>query len=147
VSPVVLDASTVAAALLQEKHAVAAQTLLTSGRELRAPDLVHAEVANVIWKRQRRREIDQAEATQLLTDFLSLPLQITPSEGLAAAALQLAMRTGRTVYDCLYLALAMESGAVMVTCDQRLVNALAGGPLEEHVVLIGGASGRPGQEH
>ena len=134
----VLDASVVAAALFQDEGADAARSLLVSGRSLHAPDLVHAEIANVIWKRRRRGEIDGQEAAELLADVLRLPLHITPSEGLVGAALQLALRTDRTVYDCLYLALAVGKKTVMVTGDRRLVNALAGSPLEKHVAWLGG---------
>ena len=66
--PIVLDASVVAAAFFAERHSEAAQKLLVSGGDLCAPDLIYAEVANVIWKRYRRKEIDEGEATELLTD-------------------------------------------------------------------------------
>ena len=49
------------------------------------------------------------------------------------------MRTGRTVYDCLYLALAVQTKTAMVSADRRLVNALASGPLKEHVAWLGQA--------
>ena len=133
----VVDASVVAAAFFRETHADAARALLATDGELHAPDLIYAEVANVIWKRQRRGEIDEAEAIEMLADFLSLPLRTTPSEELLAPALQLAMNTGRTVYDCLYLALAVTNKTVMVSADKRLVNALASGPLGKHVAWIG----------
>lgn len=133
----VVDASVLAAAFFPEKHTAAARTVLLSDHELCAPDLIYAEVANVIWKRYRRKEINAEEASGLLTDILDLPLEITPSEQLVGPALQLALRTGRTVYDCLYVALAVQEKTVMVSDDQRLVNALAGGPLEAHVMWVG----------
>jgi predicted nucleic acid-binding protein len=57
---------------------------------------------------------------------------------LAPEALDLAIRFDRSVYDCLYLALAVRTKSVMVTADHRLANALAGGPLGKHVAWIGG---------
>ncbi|MBI4578138.1 MAG: type II toxin-antitoxin system VapC family toxin [Planctomycetes bacterium] len=136
-SACVVDASVIAAALFQEPHADRARTLLAGGQELYAPDLIHAEVANVIWKRHRRREVDDQEAGELLTDLLRLPLWTTPSADLAAAALQLALRTRRTVYDCLYVALAVAANSVLVTNDRRLINALAGSPLEDRIAWLG----------
>jgi predicted nucleic acid-binding protein len=137
--PVVLDASVVAAAFFAESHSDAARRLLVSGGDLYAPDLIYAEVANVIWKRRGRQEIDDAEAAELLTDLLRLPLNITPSEQLVGPALDLAMRTGRTVYDCLYVALAVQTKTVMFSDDRRLVNAFADGPLKDRVAWLGEA--------
>jgi predicted nucleic acid-binding protein len=39
--------------------------------------------------------------------------------------LQLAVTSRRTVYDSLYVALAMQSQSVLITADERLANALA----------------------
>jgi predicted nucleic acid-binding protein len=135
--PLVVDASVIAAAFFPEKHSQAARTLLLSGDNLCAPDLIYAEVANVIWKRHGRKEIDGDEAIGLLTDVLDLPLEITPSEQLIVPALELALRTGRTAYDCLYVALAVQRKTIVVSDDQRLVNALSRGPLKDHVAWLG----------
>lgn len=129
----VIDASVVAAAFFPEEHSEAARSLLLSPSRLHAADLIHAEVASVIWKRHRRGEIDAGEAADLLADVLALPLEITPLEQLASDALALAIRSDRTVYDCLYLALAVRQKTVMVSGDQRLVNALSSGPLKNFV--------------
>ena len=132
----VVDASLVAAAFFQEPHAESARAVLASDRPLYAPDLISAEFGSVVWKRYRRGEITGEEAAQLMADFLRLPLQITPTGELADVALQLALRTGRTVYDCLYLALAIRTHSVLVTADKRFVNALAGTPLAKHVSAV-----------
>jgi len=133
----VIDASVIAAAFFQEQFAQVAAAMLASDRPLHAPDLVISEFASVIWKRQRRKEIDNTEAAELLADFRSLPLRLTSSNELIESALELALRTGRTVYDCLYLALAVRTKSIMVSADKRLVNALLGTPLEKHIVWIG----------
>lgn len=133
----VVDASVVGAAIFQEELCDAASSVLTSGGDLLAPDLIHVELANVIWKRHRRGQIDEEQAGHLVGDVLDLPLRITASVGLVDSALRLALRTGRTVYDCLYLALAVQTSTVMLTCDQRLVNALDGSPFESHVRWLG----------
>jgi predicted nucleic acid-binding protein len=135
----VVDASVVATAIFQEQHSEEAHDLLTSGATLFAPDLIHCELANVIWKRQQRKEITGEEATELLDDILTLPLHIVPSADLVEAALTLAISTRRTVYDCTYIALAMREDVSLVTSDLRLVNALAKGPLEDYVTLLGAA--------
>jgi len=133
----VIDASVVAAAFFPETHTEVAQTLLASGCRLHSPELIFPEVANVIWKRHSRGEIDRTDAAALLSDVMGLPLEITPSEQLVHPALELAMRTGRTVYDCLYVALAVQTKTVMLSNDRRLVNALSSGPLKNHVAWLG----------
>ncbi len=134
----ILDASVVAAAFLREEHAEAARRLLASESEFRAPDLIYAELANVIWKRYLRGELDEAEAHDLLQEvMLQVPIHATPSRSLVGQALELALQTKRTVYDCLYLALAVREGGQVVTGDRRLANALAGGPLERYVRWVG----------
>lgn len=133
----VLDASVVAGAFFPDEHADACRSVLASGDSLLAPDLIYAETANVIWKRRRLGEVTSGEAVRLLTDLLRLPLRVTASSSLVEAALQLAMRTDRTIYDCLYVALAMQENVVVLTCDKRLVNAMSGGPLGKHVAWVG----------
>lgn len=133
----VVDASVIAAAFFQEEHAESAQALLAGKRALHAPDLIYAEVGNVIWKRRIRGEIDDREATQMMADVLKLPLRITPCGDLVETALVLAVRTGRTVYDCLYLALAVRTKAVLHSTDKRFVNALADSPLKKHIAWMG----------
>ena len=136
-SRIVVDASVVAAAFFQEVHAEAARELLASSRDLHAPDLLYAEIGNVIWKRSGRGEIDADEAAQLAADLLRLPFRITPSSELLDPALRLALETGRTVYDSLYLALAVRCKGVLVSNDRRLVNALARGPAGKYIAWVG----------
>ena len=137
-NPCVVDASVVAAAFFEEKHADKARAVLSSDRALHAPDLIYAELANVIWKRRRRGEIDQHEAAELLADVLALPLRITPCSALVAGALQLAVRTDRTAHDCLYVVLAVKLKTAVVSGDRRLVAALGDGPMAKHIAWIGG---------
>jgi predicted nucleic acid-binding protein len=44
---------------------------------------------------------------------------------LFSEALEIALTYDRNVYDCLYVALAVQSKAELVTADERLANALA----------------------
>jgi predicted nucleic acid-binding protein len=53
-----------------------------------------------------------------------------------SAAFDIAHRSDRTAYDSLYVALAVQLGAMLVTADDRLVNALAGTPWAGHVMRL-----------
>ena len=106
---VVVDASVIAAAFFPEPHSMEANALLDSGSSLFAPDLVYAEVANVIWKRHARGEIDDKDAVDLLSDATRSFAGNYAVKTTGQDALELAIRTGRTAYDCLYLALAVQT--------------------------------------
>jgi len=133
----VIDASVIASSIFQEELEEYSSALLASDRVQMAPAIVIAEVGNVLWKRFCRQDINEIEAGKLLAGFLRLPLRITPSENLIESALQIAIQFDRTTYDSLYVALAIKTDSTMVTADKRLVNALAGSPLEKYVKWLG----------
>lgn len=133
----VVDASVAAKWFFEEDQSTAARRLFSAGRTLIAPDLLGVELANAIWKRAQRRELDTKEAADLLADFQRLAVEIAPSAPYLPVALELALITGRTVYDCLYLALAISKQAQVITADKRFVAALARSPLSKHIRLLG----------
>ncbi len=49
-------------------------------------------------------------------------------EDLMPRAAEIALETGVIVYDALFLALAEDSGTIMVTADTKLLNILEGTP-------------------
>ena len=90
------------------------------------PDLFWAEVTNVLWKVVRQGRYDQSAAEPALAMFRSLQLPTISSLSLVGIAFSLACTHARTVYDCIYVALALESKATLLTADEKLANALAG---------------------
>ena len=92
--------------------------------QLLAPDLIEAEIGNVLWKAVRRSRISQAEAENSLRRFIALAIQVIPTSDLLSQALQIAMACDRSFYDSLYVALALATKTELITADERLVNAL-----------------------
>jgi predicted nucleic acid-binding protein len=131
VTRVVVDASVAMKWFVPEELSTESRQLLATGYELLAPDLIWAELGNVLWKKHRRRELDERTATRLLRDFSRVPIEFHASEHWAEGALELAIRYGVTVYDGLYLALAAGNACRLVTADQRLHRACQGGPLAQ----------------
>jgi predicted nucleic acid-binding protein len=86
-----------------------------------APELLLAETANVINKKQISGELSESESNQLLSDILSIPIRLFPHRPILMRAFELAREHNLTVYDTLYLALAEEHGAVIFTCDRKLL--------------------------
>ena len=127
----VVDASVAVKWYIPEDGSSVAAELLDSGDVLVAPDLLAAELGNVLWKKVRRGELMPNEATELAEAFvMHCPIRLRSSPALLRAALEIAMRFDRTVYDALYLALAVAEDGHLVTGDERLPNALQGTPLE-----------------
>ena len=86
-----------------------------------APELLLAEAANVINKKQISGELSESESDQLFSDILSLPIRLFPHRPILLRAFELARVHKLTVYDTLYLALAEEHGAVIFTGDRKLL--------------------------
>jgi predicted nucleic acid-binding protein len=126
--PLVVDASVAAKWFLPEPDAPAALRLLNGRHRLAAPDLIRAEIGNLVWKLHARGTLTAQEASDVIEHFLSMPLEIHDSTYLLAPALEIAIATHRTVYDSLYLALALELDGTVVTADERWINALANSP-------------------
>jgi len=123
-SRVVVDASVALKWFVPEVHSVVARRLLREGAELLAPDLIWAEVGNALWRKWRGGEL-AAEAVQgILADFRRMPLHIRSGESLYDAAWPVARILGRTFYDSLYLALALDADCPLVTADLRFLNAV-----------------------
>ena len=89
------------------------------------PDVFWAEVGNVLWKGARRARWSRDNAEAAATDMLARDFITVPSHSLLPVALNIAFANDQRVYDCLYVALASESNADLVTADERLANALA----------------------
>jgi predicted nucleic acid-binding protein len=92
---------------------------------LLVPDLFWAEFGNVLWKAARAERISRKAAEESIQTIEQAGLQTVSSATLLRNAFAIAATTDRTVYDAMYVALAIDSAAPFVTADERLANALA----------------------
>lgn len=132
----VVDASVAVKWFVPEVHSDQAERLLESAENLHAPDLLLSEVGNIVWKKQRRGEITQEEAREIVYALTCVPFLIHPSLAVVEAALELAIGYDRTVYDCIYLAMAEALRCPLVTADERLFNSLQTTPHASTVTLV-----------
>lgn len=130
---VVVDASVAIKWFIPEVHSAAAVRFLDPAFTLIAPDLIASEFANAIWKKVRRRELDRDEAREIGFAFAKVPLEICASLPILPAALELAIGVGRSVYDSLYLALAVAEDCRVVTADAKLYASIAASAVASHV--------------
>ena len=89
------------------------------------PDVFWAEVGNVLWKGTRQRRWRQVEAEAVAADMQARDFKTVSSLVLLPEALRIAFAHDRAVYDCLYVALAVQFKRDLITADERLANGLA----------------------
>lgn len=89
------------------------------------PDVFWAEVGNVLWKGVRQRRWAQSVAELAASDMRRRNFFTVSSLELLDEALEIAFANDRSLYDCLYVALAIQFQTEMITADERLANALA----------------------
>jgi predicted nucleic acid-binding protein len=137
VSVFVVDASVVVKWFVPEIHSAAARRLLELPHEYVAPDLLFAETANTIWKKIRRKELTAEEGRKLVADIGRIAVETVSCRVLAEDAHALANATGRTVYDAMYVALAVRLETRSITADDRLEAALRNVPaIAGHIQLV-----------
>lgn len=89
-----------------------------------APDLLWAEFGNVMWRAVRRGRLTAEEAKLGVDTFAKMAILNVLSHPLIPMALDLAISSNCTLYDCLYVTLAMESSAQLITADEQLFQTL-----------------------
>lgn len=134
---VVIDASVAVKWFLEEDGSAEARTYL-SENDLTAPDIILAEVQNALFKRWR---MGQATARHV---FDCVPLlderlkTIASTRDLADAAATIALSTRHPIYDCLYVALAEQLTAPLVTADQKLARVASEFGVETQLISVDG---------
>lgn len=121
---IVVDASAVLEVLLNTRvGARLADRLLAPGETLHAPHLIDVEVAQVLRRYWRTRELDDARGQEALEDLADLPLTRYPHGLLLPRIWEL--RDNVTAYDAAYVALAEALDAPLVTLDAALKSSRA----------------------
>lgn len=131
---VIVDTSVVIKWVVQEIGSDLAVDLID--RAPLAPDLLRAELANVLSTKARRKELtaEQALAGQAASETA---LTYLPSMAFAPRALEIALELGHPAYDCFYLALAERVEGTVVTADERFLRRCADTKYREFVRLLG----------
>jgi len=132
VTSYVLDASVAAKWFLPPAHETLvpeAQRVLRDYAEgklrLLVPDLFWPEFGNILWKATRQGRISQRSAEDAISAMAERNIPTASGLPMLHDAYLVATAFERTVYDCMYVALAVMSGAPLITADERLANALA----------------------
>lgn len=121
-TPVVVDASALAAVIFHEPQAEAIVERL-EGATVFAPQLLKFELTNTAWKKMQRQPADAARMLTALSLALGDTTNIIWRDVDPADVALVAYAAGLTAYDASYLWLAGSLGADLVTLDMRLAAA------------------------
>jgi predicted nucleic acid-binding protein len=100
----------------------------TPPTDLIAPDLVLVELLNAGWKAQRIGAITETQFAAIAELAPSLFSELVLAAALLSSAQRWCRQLDHPAYDCLYLALAEQRSAVLLTQDQRLLRKLESVP-------------------
>lgn len=121
----IVDASVAFKWLADEEDSDLALALL-SRSELLGPNFLLIEVANGLWKKAVKREVDAAVSFAPEIERIGDLVTLVDETMLVSRALEMARAVSHPVYDCLYLALAESREMVAVTADLKLLKKLRG---------------------
>lgn len=132
---VIVDASVALKWVLDEEGSDAAERLQLQ-ETLATPDFLIVECANVLRTKARRGQLNPADARGALAAIRAVPIQLFMASEYAVAAQVLALEIDQTVYDCLYLAVALAQRAVLVTADRAFAEAVTRHGVHAHAVRL-----------
>jgi predicted nucleic acid-binding protein len=138
---IVVDANVVIKAYIPETLSERAESLFIKAEKtetsLSAPDLIYPEIGNILWKRQKLKELTVSEIEEISREILNLPLKIIPSKSILQLAIDIGIKYGITVYDAVYVSVAKIYETKLVTADERLVDKLSKTPLSKNIEWLG----------
>lgn len=127
-SSLVVDASVALKWVLNEPGHLKARSFVGSAR-LSAPDFLMLECANALWATARRKVISGPDAAIGLAKIAAALVDLHPITTHVSAAQAIAFEIDRTVYDSVYVALAIAQGAQVVTADEKFARAVESHPV------------------
>jgi len=92
--------------------------------DLLAPSLLEYEVINGLIIARKRGRIKKKEVLLAMDGFMDLNIDLKSLKGIYPKMLYYCSRYNCSGYDASYLAVSEEEGAIMVTADRRLYNAV-----------------------
>jgi len=135
-SEYVLDASVAVKWFFNEIYSEQARLLLDEKYTFCVPELFFLEIDNVLCKRIRRNEINFETAQEIREMISSFSFEVYMNEKLSDSAFRLADSTFRSMYDCMYLALAVKKGIKLITADRKLYDPLVHSGFKDSLVWI-----------
>lgn len=138
----VIDANIAAKWYLPESDSAAAEKLVELDAEFHAPNFLETEFASIFWKHcaAQKSSIDvwRTARVQLRKVIQNWHLD----ERLHDSALELAIFHRHHVFDCIYLALAVQIDGEVVTADKQFLARFANSSFAGRVISLADAVGQ-----
>jgi predicted nucleic acid-binding protein len=144
---IVVDASVAAKWFLPEVGSAAAIELQEGPDKLIAPELIRLEVAGSITRRVRADKKEERLSPEVALGRCSkwfrlldqATISLIPEAELLDKAVKLSVEIKHTLQDCMYLAVAQERNARLVTADRPFRDRAIG--FYKHIALLPGCEG------
>lgn len=131
----VIDANVLVKRYVVEPDSDVARELFDRGAPLAAPAHILGEVGEVLLRRLQDKKITRG---QLDAARIDVPERIflLPLEEIFNRAFEVALPTGASFYDALYVAAAEQLRTVLITADRRLIGKLSGSAWASHAIHL-----------
>ena len=111
-----------------------ARGLLASELTRIAPELVVVETANVLQRKARMGQLEDQQATKAVKNTSRFFTRLVPSVDLVESAFALSRRLDHSVYDCMFLTLALsENNGRLVTTDEKFIGKAKAASLGDRI--------------
>ena len=114
------DASALIPLGVPEVFTASAEVAWQEASERCCLDFTFVEVANALWRKQRRGDVPAGQPARVMAAMVSWMDTVLPARDHLDEALRLSVQLDHPVYDCLYGAVALQAGLVLVTADATL---------------------------
>jgi predicted nucleic acid-binding protein len=115
----IIDANIATYWFVESTLALASAPYIRRG-DLIAPGLMRLEFVNALLKFRRLNQIGDEQVFRALGRMETTISSFVDDRDLLASATEIAIARNHKIYDCLYLALALERRRPLVTADRRL---------------------------
>lgn len=117
----VVDASVVVMTIVDRPQTANARAVIRS-RDLAAPSLIAAEIANTLLKYVRAGSLSAKDAKLALDTVSRQAIDLYPINDVATNdAFSIGLALSHPVYDCYYLSLSRSLNAPFITADKKLL--------------------------
>ena len=132
----IADASVVCKWHFEEEDTPLAKSLLLRGDKILAPDSLLSEFGNAMSRKIREEGFPPEDSEKAIELVVKKITHFVPARELLLPALEMSVELRHPIYDCLYLALALREGEMLVTDDRAFLRKTADSRWRENVLSM-----------